>query len=45
MDFKIPEPLKVEHEELHAELVALTKSPGKVGEAARMWPRSCIRTS
>jgi len=35
MDFKIPEPLKVEHEELHAELVALTKSPGKVGEAAR----------
>ena len=35
MDLKIPEPLKVEHEELHAELVALTKSPGKVGEAAR----------
>ena len=35
MDFKIPEPLKVEHEELHAELVALTKSSGKVGEAAR----------
>ena len=35
MDLKIPEPLKVEHEELHAELVALTKSSGKVGEAAR----------
>ena len=35
MDIKIPEPLKVEHEELHAELVALTKAPGKVGEAAR----------
>ena len=35
MDNKIPEPLKVEHEELHAELVALTKAPGKVGEAAR----------
>jgi hemerythrin-like domain-containing protein len=27
--------LKVEHEELHAGLVALTKAPGKVGEAAR----------
>ena len=35
MDFKIPEPLKIEHEELHAELVALTRSPGRVGEAAR----------
>jgi hypothetical protein len=35
MDIKIPEPLKVEHEELHAELVALTKAPGEVGEAAR----------
>jgi hypothetical protein len=35
MDIKIPEPLKVEHEELHAELVALTKAEGKVGEAAR----------
>ena len=35
MDIKIPEPLKVEHAELHAELVALTKAPGKVGEAAR----------
>jgi hypothetical protein len=35
MDIKIPDSLKVEHEELHAELVALTKSPGRVGEAAR----------
>jgi hypothetical protein len=35
MDIRIPTPLKVEHEELHAELVALTKAPGKVGEAAR----------
>src|SRR5262245_37235598 len=35
VDFKIPDPLKAEHEELHAELVALTKSPGRVGEAAR----------
>jgi Hemerythrin HHE cation binding domain len=35
MDIKIPEPLKVEHEELHAELVALTRAPGQVGETAR----------
>jgi hemerythrin HHE cation binding domain-containing protein len=35
MAISIPTPLKVEHEELHAELVALTKAPGKVGEAAR----------
>jgi hemerythrin HHE cation binding domain-containing protein len=35
MDIKIPAPLKVEHEELHAELVALTKAPGQVGETAR----------
>lgn len=35
MELKIPDPLKIEHEELHAELVALTQSPGKVGEAAR----------
>ena len=35
MDIKIPTSLKVEHEELHAELVALTKAPGRVGEAAR----------
>ena len=35
MDFKIPEPLKAEHEELHAELVKAMKIPGKTGEAAR----------
>lgn len=35
MDLKIPASLKVEHEEIHAELGALTKTPGKVGEAAR----------
>jgi hypothetical protein len=35
MNLTIPEALKAEHEELHAELVALTKAPGKVGEAAR----------
>ena len=32
---KIPKPLVDEHEELHAELVKLTKARGKVGEAAR----------
>jgi len=35
MELKIPTPLSVEHEELHAELVALTRDPGTVGEAAR----------
>jgi hypothetical protein len=35
MDFKIPKPLKVEHEELHGELVKAMKMPGRVGEAAR----------
>ena len=35
MDLKIPASLKVEHEELHAELSALTRAPGKTGEAAR----------
>ena len=35
MDIKIPVSLKVEHDELHAELVSLTKAPGRVGDAAR----------
>lgn len=35
MKFGIPLPLKAEHEELQAELSALTKSPGRVGAAAR----------
>ena len=35
MDIKIPEALKIEHEELHAQLSALSKAPGRVGEAAR----------
>ena len=35
MDIKIPEALKIEHEELHAQLSALSKAPGGVGEAAR----------
>ncbi len=35
MQFNIPEPMKLEHEELHAELVKGTKEPGKLGEAAK----------
>ena len=35
MEFKIPEPLKLEHEELHAELVKATKASGKIGDAAK----------
>ncbi len=34
MDMKIPDSLKAEHEELHAELVAATKVGGKISEAA-----------
>jgi len=34
MKIKIPQPLKVEHEELHTELVAATRAGGKTGEAA-----------
>ena len=35
MEFKIPQTLKAEHEELHADLTKAMKMPGKVGEAAR----------
>jgi hypothetical protein len=31
----IPASIQAEHEEIHAELVAATKAPGRVGEAAR----------
>ncbi|MGE0333901.1 MAG: hypothetical protein AB7Q76_01310 [Gammaproteobacteria bacterium] len=34
MKFLIPEPLKAEHAELHAELVDATRAGGRVGEAA-----------
>ena len=34
MSFSIPAPLREEHDELHAQLVAATKAPGAVGEAA-----------
>jgi hemerythrin superfamily protein len=35
MEFKIPKPLKEEHEELHAQLVKATQVKGKIGEAAK----------
>lgn len=35
MKFKIPEPLKLEHEELHSELAKITKMKGKIGDAAK----------
>ena len=35
MNVKIPESLKAEHEELHADLVRATKAGGKTGEAAK----------
>jgi len=35
MHFRIPSPLKTEHEELHEELANATRLPGPVGDAAR----------
>jgi Hemerythrin HHE cation binding domain len=35
MEFTIPQSLKTEHAELHAELKKATKEVGKIGEAAR----------
>jgi hypothetical protein len=35
MDLKIPQSLKLEHEELHADLVRATKAGGRTGEAAK----------
>lgn len=35
MKFGIPTPLKIEHEELHGQLVEATKAGGRTGEAAR----------
>lgn len=34
MQFAVPQPLKAEHDELHAELALLMKSPDRVGVAA-----------
>ncbi len=35
MEFRIPQPLKSEHEELHAELVKAAQAGRKIGEAAK----------
>ncbi len=35
MEFKIPQPMKIEHDELHAELVRATKEKGRIGAAAK----------
>jgi hypothetical protein len=35
MDFEIPDPLKAEHEQLYAELIAAIDSGGAVGDAAK----------
>src|SRR3546814_1071721 len=35
MDFSIPEPMQIEHEELHAALARLIKESGRTGEAAK----------
>jgi hemerythrin superfamily protein len=36
MEFMIPKPLKLEHDELHAELARATQVKGKIGEAAKL---------
>src|SRR3546814_3465128 len=50
MDFSIPEPMQIEHEELHAALARLIKESGRTGEAAKavaqvLEPRSEEHTS
>ena len=35
MKFEIPKPMKIEHDELHAELVKATQAGGQSGEAAK----------
>lgn len=35
MKFEIPRPMKIEHDELHADLVVATKAGGRTGEAAK----------
>ncbi len=35
MKFEIPKPMKIEHDELHADLVKATKAGGRTGEAAQ----------
>lgn len=36
MNLQVPKSLKLEHEELHAELLLATKEPGETGEAAKV---------
>ena len=35
MKFEIPKPMKIEHDELHAELASATEAGGRTGEAAK----------
>jgi hypothetical protein len=35
MKFEIPRPMKIEHDELHADLVNATKTGGQTGDAAK----------
>ncbi len=35
MKFEIPEPMKLEHDELHADLVKATQVGGRTGDAAK----------
>jgi hypothetical protein len=35
MSYRIPQPMKAEHEELHAELAKATKAGGRTGQAAQ----------
>jgi hypothetical protein len=35
MSYRTPEPLKAEHEELHADLAKATKAGGRTGQAAQ----------
>ncbi len=35
MKFEIPRPMKIEHDELHADLVCATQAGGQIGEAAK----------
>ena len=39
MAFRIPQPLRAEHEELHAELALATKAGGRTAEAAQVVAR------
>jgi hypothetical protein len=38
--FEVPEPMRIEHEAIHARLVRATEVPGRVGEAARELART-----